>query len=209
MAKKSTVRQPGADRILDAVLDLCAESRWRDVTMEAIAEAAGASMQRVNEFYPSRPAILAGLIDRADKAVLASHDFADSNEPCRERLLDVLMRRLDVLSANKPAIRSILRDFGSDPATLICSLPALTKSMAWSLEAAGIGASGPLGLVRIKGLGLIYLSALRVWLEDESPDMSATMARLDRDLKRAEALVTAVPGLKRNGRVRGAEVMRV
>ena len=147
MAKKSTVRQPGVDRILDAVLDLCAESRWRDVTMEAIAEAAGASMQRVNEVFPSRPAILAGLIDRADKAVLASHDFADSNEPCRERLLDVLMRRLDVLSANKPAIRSILRDFASDPATVIGSLPALTKSMAWSLEAAvGIGASGPLGL---------------------------------------------------------------
>ena len=51
MAKKSTVRQPGVDRILDAVLDLCAESRWRDVTMEAIAEAAGASMQRVNEVF--------------------------------------------------------------------------------------------------------------------------------------------------------------
>ena len=32
--------------------------------------------------------------------------------------------------------------------------------------------------------------------------MSATMARLDRDLKRAEALVTAFPGLKRKGRVR-------
>ena len=78
--------------------------------------------------------------------------------------------------------------------------------MAWSLEAAGIGASGLLGLIRIKGLGLIYLAALRVWLEDESPDMSATMARLDKDLKRAEALVTAFPGLKRKGRVRGEEV---
>ena len=201
MAKKSTARQPGADRILDAVLDLCAERRWRDVTMEAIAEAAGASMQRVHEFFPARSSILAALIARTDKAVLAGHDFSDSEEPYRERLLDVLMRRFDALSTHKPAIRSILRDFGADPATAVCSLPAFANSMAWSLEAAGIRATGLPGIVRIKGLGLIYLSALRVWLEDDSPDLSATMARLDRDLRRAEALITSIPGRRSVGKV--------
>ncbi|MGB0632056.1 MAG: hypothetical protein ACPGRZ_15310 [Alphaproteobacteria bacterium] len=197
MAKKSTARQPGADRILDAVLELCAERRWRDVTMEAIAEAAGASLQRVHECFPTRPAILAGLMVRTDKVVLAGHDFADSGEPYRERLLDVLMRRFEALTPNKAAIRSIFRDIGADPATAVCSLPAFANSMAWSLEAAGIRASGPMGLLRIKGLGLIYLSALRVWFDDDSPDLSATMARLDRDLRRAEAFVTAFPGRKR------------
>ena len=194
MAKKSTPRQPGADRILDAALELCSGRRWRDVTMEAIAETAGASLQRVHEFFPTRPSILAGLVARTDRAVLEGHDFADSEEPYRERLLDVLMRRFEALSASKPAIRSILRDLGADPVTTLCSVPAFANSMAWSLEASGIRAAGPIGLLRIKGLGLIYLSALRVWLEDESPDHSATMARLDRDLRRAEALISALPG---------------
>lgn len=199
MAKKSTPRQPGADRILDAALELCAERRWRDVTMEAIAESAGASMQRVHEFFPTRSSILAGLVARTDRAVLEGHDFADSAEPYRERLLDVLMRRFEALSSSKPAIRSILRDLGADPLTTLCSLPALANSMAWSLEVSGIRAAGPIGMLRIKGLGMIYLSALRVWLDDESPDHSATMARLDRDLRRAEALVSAFPGWRLRG----------
>ena len=136
------------------------------------------------------------LLARTDKAVLAGHDFADAGEPCRERLLDVLMRRFEVLSPNKQAIRSILHDIGSDPATALCALPAFANSMAWSLEASGIRATGIAGLLRIKGLALIYLSALRVWLHDESPDMSGTMARLDRDLRRAESLLGAFPHRK-------------
>ena len=203
MAKKSTPRQPGADRILDAALELCAERRWRDVTMEAIAESAGASMQRVHGFFPTRPSILAGLVARTDTAVLAGHDFADSEEPHRERLLDVLMRRFEALSGHKAAIRSILRDLGADPVSALCAVPAFANAMAWSLEAAGVRAVGPVGLLRIKGLGLIYLSALRVWLDDESPDHSATMARLDRDLRRAEALVSALPGRKSNATASG------
>ena len=194
MARKTTARQPGADRILAAALGLCAERRWRDVTMEAVAEASGASLQRVHAFFPDRAAFLIALMDRTDKAVLSGHDFADAEEPCRERLLDVLMRRFEALTPDRAAIRSIMRDAGADPLATLCSLPAFRRTMSWSLEAAGIGASGPMGAIRIKGLALIYLSAMRVWLKDESPDLSATMARLDRDLRRAEALVTAIPG---------------
>jgi hypothetical protein len=165
--------------------------------MEEIADAAGATLLRVYEFYPTRPAIVAGLFARGDKAVLRDHDIADTYEPSRERLLDVLMRRLEAQSVHKAAIRSILRDLTFDPTLAVCAMPAFANSMAWSLEASGIRANGPLGLIRIKGLGLIYLSAIRVWLNDETPDLSATISRLDRDLRLAETLITALPHRKR------------
>ena len=44
MAKKPTSRQPGAERILDAAIELWTTRRWQDVKLEDIAEAAGASM---------------------------------------------------------------------------------------------------------------------------------------------------------------------
>ena len=136
--------------------------RWQDVKLEDIAEAAGASMARLHEFYPSRFSLISAMISRTDKRVLRGHDFGDSTEPYRERLLDVLMRRFDALAQHKAAVRSIFRDMQSDPATAVCLMPAFFNSMAWSLEFAGIQAAGLGGLLRIKGLGLIYLSGISV-----------------------------------------------
>jgi AcrR family transcriptional regulator len=193
MAKKATGRQPGPDRILNAALDLAADMRWRDIAMEDIANASGAKLARVYELFPSKAAILTAFIRRTDQAVLAGHDFEDASESSRERLLDVLMRRLDALEPRRHAVAEITREFGSDPASALCALPAFAGAMAWSLEAAGIRSSGPLGLIRIKGLSLIYLSALRVWLRDETQDHARTMAQIDKNLKRAESVMSMLP----------------
>lgn len=193
MAKKATSRQLGSDRIIDAALKLASGMRWRDISMEMIANQSGTTLPRVYELFPTKAALLNAFIRRTDQSVLAGHDFDDASEPVRERLLDVLMRRLDALAPHKDAVASITRDLGRDPAALMCSVPAFMKSMAWSLEAAGVGTSGLFGLVRVKGLAAIYLSALRVWLRDETQDQSVTMAHVDKNLKRAEAATAMTP----------------
>ena len=201
MAKQTTKRAPGADKILDAALRLAATMRWRQVTMERIAAEAGTTLQRVHEFFPSKSSLLTAFLERTDRAVLAGHDPDDAGEPVRERVLDVLMRRFDALMAHKEAVRSIVRDAGCDPLALVCTAPNFARSMAWSLEAAGVNADGPMGALRIKGLGAIYLAGLRVWLKDDTEDMSLTMAQLDKGLRRAEALISAV---SRKGGARAA-----
>lgn len=193
MAKKATSRQPGPDRVLDAALKLASGMRWRDISMEMIAEESGASLGRVYELFPSRMALLNAFIRRTDKAVLAGHDFGDASEPVRERLLDVIMRRLDALAPYKDAVASITRDLGRDPGALLCAGPAFMNSMAWSLEAAGVSASGLPGIVCTKGLAAIYLSAIRVWLRDDTQDQSETMAYIDKNLKRAEPAMSMMP----------------
>ena len=70
------------------------------------------------------------------------------------------------------------------------------RSMIWMLEKAGVSSAGLKGRVRAAGLNAIMLSAIRVWLKDDSEDMSATMARLDRDLARADKLVQSLQGGK-------------
>ncbi len=61
--------------------------------------------------------------------------------------------------------------------------------MAWSLEAAGLNTSGFAGLVRIKAVSLIYLSTMRVWLKDESEDLSSTLSYLDQSIRRVESIL--------------------
>lgn len=62
--------------------------------------------------------------------------------------------------------------------------------MSLTLEAAGISASGFAGMLKVKGLMAVYLSSLRAWLGDDSPDKARTMAAVDAGLRRAERFAT-------------------
>ncbi len=184
-----------ADRpkhIIECALALAAERSWKDISLNHIAVAAKLPLSEVYGSFPSKTAILAGYSRRIDADVLAVLDADAQDAPVRERLFDVLMKRFDALNPHKGAIANILKDSCTDPIAAICGLGPLCQSMAWMLEAAGISTQGPLGLARVKGLSMIYLSALVVWLRDDSADMAKTMAYLDKRLRQAENCVIAL-----------------
>ena len=83
----------------------------------------------------------------------------------------------------------------SDPVALVCRAPAALTSMRWMLEAAGIPATGPLGMLRAKGLLAVWVSVFRTWEGDESADLAPTMAALDTALARAESLAATLEPL--------------
>jgi len=132
----------------------------------------------------SKPAILGALSRRIDAATIDLPAEADAS--AQERLFEVLMHRFDLLTPYKPGLKGLARDARRgrlDGLALACHLP---RSLAWMLEASGVSASGLKGKVRVKLLGLAYLSTLRIWLRDDSPDLAKTMAALDKALKRIE-----------------------
>lgn len=183
-----------AGRIIDAALDLAAVEGWSGLGMARIAAAAGLTLADVHAVFPSKACLLDAFIRRVDAEVLAAGP-ADAGEAARDRLFEVLMRRFDVLAPRKAAVAAVLRDV-VDPTVGLVGLPALARSMAWTLEAAGLSATGLGGLVRVQGLMAVYANAVRVWLRDDSPDMAKTMAALDKGLRRAESLVHLASGLR-------------
>jgi AcrR family transcriptional regulator len=174
-----------AARVVDAALVLAAREGWRSVSLAAIADEAGIGVLQLYSIYRSKAAILDAFHRRIDAAALAGADTAD-DERLRDRLFDVIMRRFDALTRHKDAVAAIARDTAADPLAVLCGLPALLNSMSWMLEVAGVSASGWVGRARAKLLLGIYLSALRVWLTDDSADMTRTMAALDSRLRHSE-----------------------
>jgi len=174
-------------RVVDAALDLAAIEGWSHLRMARIASAAGVTLAQLHALFPAKCAILDAFVRRIDDEVLAAGP-ADAGEPARDRLFDVLMRRFDAMAPRKAAVAAIIRDC-LDPAVGLVGLPLLARSMAWALEAAGVGGSGLGWLLRVQGLTLIYANAVGVWLRDDSPDMAKTMAALDKGLRRAESVV--------------------
>ncbi len=194
-AKRQTPE--AANRALDAALHLAALMEWRRVTLRDIAEEAGLGLDELYRIYPSKTAVVAACMKRVDEAVLAGSGEVMADEPVRDRLFDVVMRRFDVLQPHKQAVASMARDAVLDPVTAACASMHLARSMAWMLEAAGVASTGLRGCVRVKGLAAIYLSTMRVWLKDDSEDLGKTLAALDRNLRRAERLAGFLPGARR------------
>ena len=140
-------RRPNPDRIIDAAMTLAAQSLWREVTLANIAAEAKISLAQLHEIFRSKSAIVAALGDRVDRAVLAGTEADASSAPVHDRLLDVLMRRLEALAPYKAAIASIMRDVTCDPAAAVCASPGVMRRMAWGLEAAGISSAGLAGRI--------------------------------------------------------------
>lgn len=179
-------RPDNAGKIFAATFKLAAEHGWRRISLDDIAAEAKVRPATARDLFPSKRAILAGFAERIDERSLA--DGVDEGA-VRDRLFELIMRRLDALAPYKADLDILSRrPFAVDPCTCLCAGKRLMKSMAATLDAAGVGPRGPFGRVRTKALMLIYLATLRVWFADDSADATATMAALDKYLRRAEGL---------------------
>jgi AcrR family transcriptional regulator len=173
-------------RIIDALLSLLATEPLERIGLDDIAKAAGISLADLRGEFSSVTAILAAHMKDIDRTVLSA-DAADmTEEPARERLFDVLMRRLDAHAGHKAAIRSLLRSTLCNPPLALVMNGLAARSMSWMMTAAGISAAGPKGALRAQALTLMYVRVLSVWANDEDPGLARTMAALDRELARAE-----------------------
>jgi AcrR family transcriptional regulator len=182
------------DRLIDAAFTRAARDGWVALSMAEIAADAGLSVAETFAAAPSKTAILDALLRRVEDRMLAdaAPDFAESP---RDRLFELVMLRFDALSPYRLGLGSLLRDLPADPVTALSLLPGLGSRLARVLEAAGVSTGGILGFVRVNGFALIYLDALRAWIDDDSPDMAKTMAVLDRGLRRADSLMHFAGGL--------------
>jgi AcrR family transcriptional regulator len=182
-----------AGKIIDAALRLAADRGWAELSLHDIAVEAKVPLAKVYPHFTGKQDILDAFARRIDGAVLGEIDaeasaLFEGSSP-RDRLFDVIMRRLELLQPHKQALGNILYDQLRRPPAALCSLPQALRSMSWMLEAAEISTTGYVGLLRTKGLVAIYLATLRVWLRDDSEEMSKTMAALDGYLRRAESLI--------------------
>lgn len=180
------------ERLLHSALSLAAAGGWPSASLAAVAKDAGVSLADAYAQFPTRLSILGGLLGRTDRKVLADGP-ADLDDAPRDRLFDILMRRFDALAADREGMRAIVRDMPGDPLNALLLAPCFAASMAWMLEAAGLPSTGVGGSLRVKGLAVVYLATLRIWLDDDSIDMAKTMAALDRNLQRADAFARRLP----------------
>ena len=182
--------------VVDALMRLAAEQPYSAISLADIAREAGVSLADMRDWFPSKGAMLGGLMRIVDRQVLEGTTGDMDAESAHDRVLDVLMRRFDALEPYRDAMRSIHRSVRSDPALALALNQAAVNSWRYMLEAAGIDTQGSLGALKTQGAVLVFSRVFPVWLDDD-PDLSRTMAAADRELKRGEKIVGAADALHR------------
>lgn len=196
-SKATSKQKPGRDEIVEATMALAADRPWDDIELGDIAEAAGITLADLREFFPSKGAVLGGFARKIDMAVLADSSDDLIGEPARERLFDVYMRVIDALSPYKPALRRIAYAVRREPLTLAALNQVALNSHRYMLAAAHIPTEDALGPIKLQGSVLTMGRVLETWLEDDDPDLARTMARLDRELGRAESFMERAEDMHR------------
>jgi AcrR family transcriptional regulator len=184
------------ERIIDALMALLAEQPIERIGLKELAAQAGVTLAELRGEFGSPLAVLAAHVKETDRKVLAEIDPDMEEESPRERLFDVLMRRLELLAPHRDAVRSLLRSVRRDPPLALALNKMAVCSQQWMLTAAGIGAAGPKGMIRAQGLALLFANVLRTWVDDDE-DNTLTLAALDRDLARGQRFVGLLDDLCR------------
>lgn len=173
---------PPRERAISALMQLLAEHPWIEIEISDIAERAGMTLGELREEFSSPLAILAAHMQAIDRQVLDAGTPDDAEMTPRERLFEVLMRRLEALAPHKEAIRSLMHSVRRNPPLALALNGLAVRSQHWMLTAAGISAHGPKGMIRAQGLAVMFAQVVGVWLDDDESGLDRTMAALDRGL---------------------------
>lgn len=185
------------DRIVDALMELAATRDWDAIEIADIAGAAGITLAEFRSAFPSKGAILAAFSRRIDLAVLEGSVADLLEEPARERLFDVMMRRIDALTPYKAALRRIMPAILRDPLAAAAMNGVALNAQRFMLAQAGIATEDGLGPIKVQGAVIAFARTLETWFHDDDPGLSRTMARLDKELRRGEMVMCRADDLYR------------
>jgi AcrR family transcriptional regulator len=182
-----------APDLLVTAFELIAEHGWSGLSLIAVARRAGMSPAAVYRELPGRAAVLRALSRRIDEAMLAFDELEIAGLPPRDRVFELLMRRLEALVPFRPGLQRLARGACCDPCLALATACRLDRSLGWLQDSADLRRFGLRARIARRAIGAAYLQTIRVWLRDETPDLAQTMAELDKQLRRVQSVAGLRP----------------
>ncbi len=184
--QKKPTSKPHA-RVLDAALAVAASTPWQVVSLYEIAETAGMPRDEMARLFPTKESILLAIGQRFDEAVLCGV-VPEEDTTLRDKLFDIFMEKFDGVNDHRAAFKSILFSFGWDKPSTCAQIQMMGESSARLAGHGGLDVQGLNGRIQIAVLSLALVPVWWKWLHDESSDLGATMASLDKALSHFEKI---------------------
>jgi AcrR family transcriptional regulator len=177
MAQKTTSHQT---KLAEAALSLAAKRDWDSLAIKDIAKKAKVSVKAAEKTFPDIWELLKWIFKKLenDTKNLVKKQLGGD---WRDNLGEILMTRFDLAQQHRAAYLSLLPAFLRNPQQAPRFARQFYRMLDDTLRLAGLEKKlcQP---VCVAGLGAVYLSLVDAWSRDDTPDMSKTMAAIDRRL---------------------------
>jgi DNA-binding transcriptional regulator YbjK len=174
MPQKKKTSQP--QRIAAAALALAEKDGWGGIYPGKTAKKAKLPVAAVTRAFPDVWALLLHILGDLDAQVEAEAET--SGAAWRDDLFEILMARFDLMQAHRSAYAAILPALLKAPQTA----PRFAKRHLTAMQRMLEQAEAPATPIHAAALGAMYLALADTWKKDESPDLSKTMAAVDKAL---------------------------
>ena len=191
------------DKILDAALPAIVFDGWTMTVLETAAKNAGLTAFDVKRVFPG------GIMDalchfsaRADAAMVEAlrSDYSLSTMKIRERIATAVMVRLRQQTPHREAVRRAMAIYAM-PWNKIAELKMIYATVDAMWREAGDTSTDYNFYTKRLLLSKVYITSLRVWLDDTSPNLLTTEAFLRRrieDVMQIEKLKAKAKGALAN-----------
>ena len=180
------------DLIYKNLMEKVASDGWQSIDLENLSQECDFDVLNVTGGLKNKVDLLVAFSEFIDTTVAQSidADLKDDQIPLRERLLEALLIRFELLAPYKAGIIKLMTTLPNNPNLVLIGSKSLKLSMEATLAAVGLEAKGIQGAIKVKGLCVIFLSGVCTWSKDNSEDLSATTRVLDERLKQTETIIS-------------------
>ena len=159
---------------------------WEEFSIEKFAEKYKYKISEVKNFIGNKNDLLiefSKMIDEKVESNINIEEFENSN--VKDNIFELIMMRFDVMTPFKGGLKKIINEIKS-PIILKEISQNILVSMDFYLEFSNAYDDTIFDVIKKKSLFLIYSYCFKVWLNDDSKELSKTMSELDRLLNYAE-----------------------
>ena len=173
--------------ILDKIFSNIARDGWTKFSLLQFSKTQKISIQDLKTFFRNKDHILERFSKMIDHKVESNIDVEEMKSTSnKDNLFELIMLRLEAMQTYKVALRNILSSAKEQPIILKKLSKNIINSLDFYLELSSYYDNTPVDFLKKNAIFFIYSLTFRVWLNDESDDLSKTMAELDKFLSMAD-----------------------
>lgn len=160
---------------------------WSYFSLKSLAKENKSDLESIKIFFKNKSQFLESFSEMIDNKVLANIDKDEFNKnSIKDNLFELIMLRFENLNPYKTGLKILLSDLKKSPVELKKIMKKVLDSMDLFLEIANVKNNYLMDFIKVNIIFIIYSYVFKVWLDDQSSEMSKTMVELDKWLSKAE-----------------------
>lgn len=176
-------------KLINKGFALIKEIGWNNFDIKTLSKKEKISEEEINFFFSCKYSLIERFTKMIDSEVESNLSFDEMKESSvKDNLFEVIMLRFDVMEPYKIALSKLIKSATKNPALFSVISKNVINSMDFYLEISNSYKGLTIDLFKKNFLFIIYSYTFKIWLEDNSDDLSKTMAALDKSLSIADNL---------------------